>query len=102
MRAGHRNIHTQTHTHTHTHIHTHKQINQNIMCTTTIFISNISTTHTSPYKAVCSLKKSIIISKNLQARTVIEKVIELTIELTGACLNREIRNHADSKLGQFD
>ena len=65
-------------------------------------IINLSTTHTSPYKAVCSLTKSIIISKNLQARTVIEKVIELTIELTGACLNREIRNHADSKLGQFD
>ena len=65
-------------------------------------IINISTGNTSPYKAVCSLTKSIIISKNLQGKTVIEKVIELTIELTGACLDREIRDHADSKLGQFD
>ena len=51
-------------------------------------------------------KQSVLLqnrsSKNLQARTVIEKIIALTIELTGPCLNREIRNHADSKLGQFD
>ena len=52
----HTHTHTRTHhtqTHTHTHTHTYKQINQNIMCTTTIL--SISLLHAqAPTWVVCS------------------------------------------------